>query len=62
MSIQGPTGARYRVRVWCGGNPIADYIAERSLADRFEAAMRRRFLGLRVTNELLSSAKKDPRG
>jgi hypothetical protein len=62
MATQGSTGARYRVRVWCGGYPIAVYIAERPLAERYAAAMRRRFIGLQVTSELLPAAKKGSRG
>lgn len=44
-----PTGRR-RVRVWFGSHAIATYVAEPALAARYEAAMRRRFAGLRVTN------------
>jgi hypothetical protein len=46
------TGRR-RVRVWFGDNQICDYIAVTELATRYEQAMRRRFAGLRVTNEPL---------
>jgi hypothetical protein len=42
--------ARRRVQVWFGSHPIATYVAEPALAARYEAAMRRRFAGLRVTN------------
>lgn len=40
-----------RVRVWFGKHPIADYCADEELALRYEAAMNRRFAGLRVTND-----------
>jgi hypothetical protein len=44
---------RRRVRVWFGEHVIAQYVAEAALAARYEQAMRRRFAGLRVTNDLL---------
>ncbi|GAB2560812.1 hypothetical protein GCM10027269_13460 [Kribbella endophytica] len=44
---------RRRVRVWFGEHVIAQYVAEAPLAARYEQAMRRRFAGLRVTNDLL---------
>lgn len=47
-----PTGPhRRRVRVWFGDHVVADYRAEADLADRYAAAMARRFAGLRVTIE-----------
>jgi hypothetical protein len=53
----GPTmresSPRRRVRVWFGKYQIADYIGEPAYAARYEAAMRRRFPGLDVTNEAL---------
>ncbi|WP_427888503.1 hypothetical protein ACQHIV_34825 [Kribbella sp. GL6] len=42
-------GGPCRVRVWFGEHAIADYTAEPELALRYADAMRRRFLGLRVT-------------
>jgi hypothetical protein len=39
------------VRVWFGEHVIARYVAEAALAERYEHAMRRRFAGLRVTND-----------
>lgn len=44
---------RRRVRVWFGQHVIAQYVAEAPLAARYEQAMRRRFAGLRVTNDVL---------
>ena len=44
---------RRRVRVWFGEHVIAQYVAEAPLAARYEQAMRRRFAGLRVTNDVL---------
>lgn len=38
-----------RVRVWFGQHVIADYCADPRLAERYAAAMRRRFYGLRIT-------------
>jgi hypothetical protein len=48
------TAERRRVRVWFGEHVIADYNAEPALAERYAAAMQRRFAGLRVTNDPLS--------
>jgi hypothetical protein len=54
MEPTPPTSTtKHRVRVWFGLYPIADYIGEQRSADRYEAAMRRRFPGLDVTNEPL---------
>jgi hypothetical protein len=47
---------RRRVRVWFGDHVVADYCAEAELADRYAAAMSRRFAGLRVTSEPVSAA------
>ncbi|GAA1558729.1 hypothetical protein [Kribbella lupini] len=47
---------RRRVRVWFGEHAVADYCAEAELADRYAAAMTRRFAGLRVTSEPVSAA------
>lgn len=44
---------RRRVRVWFGEYVIADYIAGSDLAAQYEQLMRRRFAGLRVTNDPL---------
>lgn len=51
--------ARRRVQVWFGSHPIATYVAEPALAARYEAAMRRRFAGLRVTNVPIGMADVD---
>lgn len=50
---------RCRVRVWFGEHPIADYTAGSALAARYESAMRRRFAGLRVTNDPLPAKPSD---
>jgi hypothetical protein len=39
--------------VWFGSHVIANYCAEPELAERYAAAMDRRFAGLMVTNEPL---------
>jgi hypothetical protein len=39
--------------VWFGSHVIATYVGERPLADRYAAAMGRRFAGLRISNEPL---------
>lgn len=52
MSItQLPEDADRRVRVWFGEHVIADHISDPVSAAEYEAAMRRRFASLRVTNE-----------
>ncbi|HEY0691923.1 MAG TPA: hypothetical protein VGD71_23120 [Kribbella sp.] len=52
MSGTGPSPRR-RVRVWFGSHVIASYSAEPELAQRYAAAMARRFAGLKVTDEPL---------
>jgi hypothetical protein len=44
---------RHRVRVWFGKHVIAQYVADPPRAAHYEQAMRRRFAGLQVTNDLL---------
>ncbi|MGY4770684.1 hypothetical protein ACXC9Q_27545 [Kribbella sp. CWNU-51] len=39
------------MRVWFGDHVVADYRAEAELAERYAAAMSRRFAGLRVTSD-----------
>jgi hypothetical protein len=51
------SSSRRRVRLWFGHHQIADFIGEAAHADRYEAAMRRRFPGLQITNELLRRAE-----
>lgn len=48
-----------RVCVWFGEHLIADYIGDPKTAASYEAAMRRRFLSLRVTNEPVSAVVPD---
>jgi len=40
-----------RVRVWFGGNTIADQTFDAEKAAMYEAGMRRRFAGLNITND-----------
>ncbi|GAA1558435.1 hypothetical protein GCM10009789_09830 [Kribbella sancticallisti] len=40
---------RRKVQVWFGDRVIAAYVADRPLAERYAAAMARRFAGLRIT-------------
>ncbi|WP_350278075.1 hypothetical protein [Kribbella sp. HUAS MG21] len=47
--MAGPTDRR--VRVWFGRWLVAEYVADAAAAGEYEAAMRRRFASLRVTNE-----------
>ena len=51
---------RRRVRVWFGDHVVADYQAEADLADRYAAAMSRRFGGLRVTSEPVPPSDPSP--
>jgi hypothetical protein len=51
---QGSTDRRH-VRVWFGEHVIARYTAEPALAERYAAAMDRRFAGLKITNEPVPS-------
>ena len=53
---------RRRVRVWFGDHVVADYQAEADLADRYAAAMSRRFAGLRVTSEPIRRRSDTPAG
>lgn len=54
MNIEADAAApMHRVRVWFGAHAIADYRAEPVSAERYAAAMARRFYGLKVTNEPL---------
>jgi hypothetical protein len=54
VTVAGITSRQHRrrVRVWFGEHVIAQYVAEAPLAARYEQAMRRRFAGLRVTNDI----------
>ena len=49
-------GARRRVRVWFGHHVIAELIAVPAAAERYAAAMDRRFGGLRITNDPIPAA------
>ncbi|ONI67220.1 hypothetical protein BWI15_29135 [Kribbella sp. ALI-6-A] len=44
---------RRKVQVWFGSHVIATYVGESQLADRYAAAMERRFADLRISNEPL---------
>jgi hypothetical protein len=57
-----PSHNRYRVRVWFGRHPIADYTAEAQLAHRYAEAMGRRFAGCTVTVEAVSRPAPDGEG
>jgi len=45
-----------RVQVWFGRHAIATYVADPELAQRYAAAMDRRFPGLRITNDVVPPA------
>ena len=51
---------RRRVRVWFGDHVVADCRAEAEVAERYAAAMSRRFAGLRVTSEPIPDADPGP--
>ena len=50
------TSQRHRVRVWVDEHVIAEYVADAPMAARYEQAMRRRYSGFHVTNELVQRA------
>jgi hypothetical protein len=54
-----PVPRRRRVRVWFGNHVVADYRAEAELAERYAAAMSRRF-GLPVTSDPIPDTDTDP--
>ena len=56
---EAPLPPNRRVCVWFGEHEIVEHIAEPAYAARFEAAMRRRFASLRVTNEPVASSDAD---
>jgi len=56
--VQVDTSLR-RVRVWFGRHAITDYRAEADLAERYAAAMARRFPGLRITNDPLPDQRSE---
>ncbi|WP_109505544.1 hypothetical protein [Nocardioides speluncae] len=55
------TGAELvMVRVWFGRHIVCEYSAVPSLAERYAAAMGRRFLGVRVSTEPDRSGSRQP--
>jgi hypothetical protein len=48
------------VRVWFGEHVIADYKADAVRAEKYAAAMTRRFAGLRVTNDPVGPSGNGP--
>ena len=50
MATSTDPDAKRVVQVWFGEHRIGEYLAEPALAGRHEAAMKRRFPSLRVTN------------
>ncbi|GAB3943678.1 hypothetical protein GCM10029976_066650 [Kribbella albertanoniae] len=60
MTSSSALGGRRTVRVWFGQHIIAMYTAEPALAARYESAMRSRFAGLRVTNQLVGTTAVAP--
>ncbi|MEV0289986.1 MULTISPECIES: hypothetical protein [unclassified Kribbella] len=58
--MSDPVPQRRRVLVWFGDHVVADYRAEADLAERYAAAMARRFAGLRVTSDPIPDADPGP--
>ncbi|WP_405068903.1 hypothetical protein OG558_03410 [Kribbella sp. NBC_01510] len=54
-----PQPADHCVCVWFGRQKIVEHVAEPIAARSFEAAMRRRFASLRITNEPVTAADAD---
>ncbi|GAA0624227.1 hypothetical protein [Kribbella sandramycini] len=46
--------------MWFGDHVVADYSAEAELAERYAAAMSRRFAGLKVTSEPIPLTEAGP--
>ena len=44
---------RHRIRVWFGEHMIADHTADEPYAERYAAAVARRFAGLKITDDLV---------
>jgi hypothetical protein len=51
LALAPSAPCKRRVRVWFGEHPIMTYVGLAASAERYELAMRRRFVGLKVTNE-----------
>ena len=49
-----------RSGLWFGDHVVADYRAEAELAERYAAAMSRRFAGLRVTSDPIPDTDPGP--
>jgi hypothetical protein len=47
------TSERRHVRVWFGEHVIAEYVAEPPSAERYAAAMDRKFAGLKITTDVV---------
>ncbi|HEY3561625.1 MAG TPA: hypothetical protein VGL05_29375 [Kribbella sp.] len=54
-----PLPTHRRIRVWFGKHVIADHVCDPASAAEYEAAMRRRFGSLRVTNDPAEPATPD---
>ena len=49
-----------RVQVWFGSHVVAEYCAEPAEAQRYAAAIQRRFAGLRVTSQPVEGQPGEP--
>jgi hypothetical protein len=58
-TLTQPSRSDRVVCVWFGEQKIVEDVSEAAYADRFEAAMRRRFASLRVTNEPVAVSNAD---
>jgi hypothetical protein len=54
-----PAGTRQKVRIWLGDLLIAEYVAERDRASRYQRVMTPKFTGLRITIEPLATGPRD---
>lgn len=60
--ISDPRAPRSHVRVWFGNHVVAQHIADPALAERYAAAMGRRFASLRITIDPIPTTPSLSRG
>jgi len=60
MGMDARTPTRHRVRVLFGRHVIATYTADSELAERYAAAVRRRFVGFEVKVDNLATGHERP--
>ena len=57
MLVEMPLPTDRRVCVWFGDHKVVEHVSAPDDAAKFEAAMRRRFASLRVTNEPITAVR-----